>query len=304
MPDGPFFSVIIPTYNREKFILKTLGTVLAQSFTDYEILVVDNCSTDQTEELLRPYVAAGKVRFLKHDRNYERACSRNTGLENAAGRFVTFLDSDDLMYPDNLGDAHAYAEAHPEVALFQNRYELVDEGGRVLHRYRVPSLRDPVRAIAEGNFLSCIGVFLRRDLYRRFRFSTDPELTGSEDWDYWLRVVPHCRVGRINRVNSGIVHHGGRTVTTQRLAAVQERIERIVRRVAEDRELAAVYRPHLRRMRSSSLVFLASTANSGREYGKALGYLRAAVRTEPAIALSLRFVRALQIAAFRMDRGI
>jgi glycosyltransferase involved in cell wall biosynthesis len=304
MQSGPFFSVIIPTYNRERLLLRTLGTVLGQTFTDYEILVVDNCSTDRTEDVLRPYVAAGKVRFLKHDRNYERACSRNTGLENAAGRFVTFLDSDDLMYPDNLADAHAYALAHADVPLFQNLYELVDEGGRILHRYRVPSLRDPVRAIAEGNFLSCIGVFLRRDFYQRFRFSTDPALTGSEDWDYWLRVVPHCRVGRINRVNSGIVHHGARTVTTQRLAAVQERIERLVRRVVEDRELAAVYRPHLRRMESSSLVFLASTANSGGQYRQALGYLRAAVRKEPGVAFSLRFLRALQIAALRIDRGI
>src|SRR4051794_16378126 len=110
--DEPSFSVVIPTYNRANLLPKTLDSVFSQRYPAAEILVVDNCSTDNTEELLRPLVAAGKIRYIRHDRNYERARSRNTGMDHAQSEYVTFLDSDDLMYRDNLADAAAYIAQH------------------------------------------------------------------------------------------------------------------------------------------------------------------------------------------------
>ncbi|HWZ23211.1 MAG TPA: glycosyltransferase family 2 protein, partial [Cytophagaceae bacterium] len=91
--NAPFFSIVIPTYNREKCILNTLDTVFSQTFRDYEVIVVDNCSTDQTELVLSEFISSGKIKFIKHDKNYERAKSRNTGMKAARGNFLTFLDS-------------------------------------------------------------------------------------------------------------------------------------------------------------------------------------------------------------------
>ncbi|HYY94990.1 MAG TPA: glycosyltransferase family 2 protein, partial [Pyrinomonadaceae bacterium] len=71
----PFFSVVIPTYNRADFIVKTLRSVLAQTYAHREIIVVDNCSTDNTAELLDPFARAGQLRFIRHERNYERSRS-------------------------------------------------------------------------------------------------------------------------------------------------------------------------------------------------------------------------------------
>src|SRR5437879_12998904 len=107
MEHEPFFSVVIPTYNRAGLILKTLNTVLSQTYQSYEVIVVDDASTDDTEQILEPLVRTRRIRYIKHDQNYERAKSRNTGMENAAGDFLTFLDSDDLMYPTNLEDARS-----------------------------------------------------------------------------------------------------------------------------------------------------------------------------------------------------
>src|SRR5678816_2798547 len=98
MSEYPFFSVVIPTYNRAALIPATLESVFSQTYPHYEVIVVDDCSTDNTDEVMESYVTAGKIRYLKNERNSERAHSRNVGLEAARGDFATLLDSDDFMY--------------------------------------------------------------------------------------------------------------------------------------------------------------------------------------------------------------
>src|SRR5258705_12597746 len=166
MSQFPFFSIVIPTYNRATFIDATLQSVLSQTYSHYEIIIVDNCSTDNTEELLQPYIGAGKIQFIKHDHNYERARSRNTGMSAARGDFLTLLDSDDFMYPNNLADAAEYARTHPDIKCFHNLFEFVDPAGNVLRRYPMPSLKDQLKGIANANFMSCIGDFIHREIYQ------------------------------------------------------------------------------------------------------------------------------------------
>ena len=108
MPADIFFSIVIPTYNRASLIFETLDSVLSQSYTNYEVIIVDNCSTDNTEELLQPLMLSGKIRYIRNAENKERSYSRNVGLENAKGDFLTLLDSDDFMYPDCLADAQKF----------------------------------------------------------------------------------------------------------------------------------------------------------------------------------------------------
>ena len=299
----PSFSVVIPTYNRAALIPKTLDTVLRQRYPAHEILVVDNCSTDDTEQVLAPLVRAGKIRYLRHERNFERARSRNTGMENATGDYVTFIDSDDLMYPDNLADAAAHVQQHGSPAFFHNLYELVDTEGHLLHRYRFPPLDDPRLAIMEGNFFSCIGAFLRRDLYQQYRFDTDPELTGSEDWEFWIRVVADHAPGRIGKVNSAIVQHGGRTVVQTDLAAVRKRLARVRDKVIAHPRTREVYGPYLNRLDVGSVLYLASVANSARRHGDALKLLLEGLRLDYRLLWRERFLRIFRIALLRVDQG-
>lgn len=300
-----FFSIIIPTYNRAAFIEKTLRSVFSQTYDHFEIIIVDDCSTDNTEEVLRPFLASGKVRVIKHDQNYERAHSRNRGMEAARGDFVTFLDSDDLMYPENLADAAGYAQSHPDIKCFHNMYEFINEAGVVVYRPSLPSLRDQIKAIVRGNFMACIGDFIHRDIYTQYRFDTAPELIRSEDWDFWLRVLAKHRVGRIERVNNGVVQHGGRSLAAGPDVASMERLraglERMAAKIAADPELAEVYRPHLKRLEANTLTYLAIMANGGLKHQTALGYLRRAVAKDFGVIRTKSFIRSLQIALFRMD---
>jgi glycosyltransferase involved in cell wall biosynthesis len=300
MNEYPFFSVVIPTYNRAGFIEATLQSVLSQTYPQYEIIVVDNASTDNTEELLQPYIRASQIQFIKHERNYERARSRNTGMNAARGDFVTLLDSDDFMYPANLADAADYARAHPEIKCFHNLYEFVDSRRSVLRRYRMPSLKNQLRAITEGNFMSCIGDFIHREIYRRYQFDTTHELTGGEDWEFWLRVLADYKLGRIDKINSGILQHAGRSVNNQNLNSMKLGLEHLCAKLTTDPHLSEVYRPYLKRIRANSLLYMAILANSGGLFGEARKYLTDAVDTDFGLLASERFWRVLRRACFRL----
>jgi glycosyltransferase involved in cell wall biosynthesis len=303
MDRDPVFSVVIPTYNRANLILKTLKTVFAQTYPHYEVVVVDNCSTDETEEVLQPYIRAGHIRFIKHDRNYERATSRNTGMENATGDFVTFLDSDDFMYPAALADAAQFVKENPGIKLFHNLYQLVDPDNQVIYKFSFPPLDDHLRAITDGNFLSCIGDFIHREIYERYRFDTNPLLTSAEDWDFWLRVVADYRPGRINKVNSGVVHHGGRTIKNLDLEQLRQRLSYIVAKISDDPHLREVYGKYLKRLEVGSWIYMSTVANGSRQHGEALKCLLRAYAKDFRVASSLNFMKALGIAVLRLDKG-
>jgi glycosyltransferase involved in cell wall biosynthesis len=297
----PFFSVVIPTYNRAGFIVKTLRSVLAQTYAHREVIVVDNCSTDNTAELLEPFARAGQIRFIQHERNYERSRSRNTGMSAAQGDFLTLLDSDDLMYPTCLEDAARFALDNPSVKLFQSLAEVVDESGEVVYRMPYPPLRDRLKAISEGNFMSCIGDFLSREIYQAYRFDEDPSMPGLEDWDFWLRVLADHEVARLEKVNSGILQHGGRSVNNQDIERLQKGFARMLARLGGDPHLSAVYRPYLRRIRATCELYLATLSNSGKLHGAALKFLARAAATDPRVVPTRRFARLSQIALFRID---
>lgn len=291
----PFFSIVIPTYNRATLIERTLESVWRQTYSRYEVIVVDNCSEDRTEEVLAPYVEAGKIRFIRHDRNYERARSRNTGMGAAVGDFVTFLDSDDLMYPANLEDAAAYAVANPTIKCYHNLYEFVDSQNRVVYRPRFRPLTNRLRCIADGNFMSCIGNFIHRDIYSKYEFDTDPSLLGGEDWEFWLRVLAEHEVGRIEKINSGVVQHATRSSSNQNLEALFGGLRRMIENLRTDPHLAGVYEPYLPRIEASAMLYLAIQSNSGELHRQAIHYLVAAARKNPGVVASLRFVRILEL---------
>lgn len=292
MDHNPFFSVVIPTYNRSAIIGKTLQSVFDQTFRNFEIIVVDNCSTDDTQLRLKPLVDTGKIRFIRHEKNYERAASRNTGMKAAQGRFVTFLDSDDIMYPDNLADAFAFADENPLIPVFQNKYELINEQGQSIYQYPFPSLNNPLKAIAEGNFMSCIGGFISEDVYKNFFFDTTEVLQGIEDWEFWMRVIAAHPIGRIDKINSGIVHHRGRSVTTLSLTSYKRKMEYVVSRIETDPGLKS-YVQYKKNFQASTYMLSASMANSAGLYGEARAYLKSAFDIKRSLLLSFRFHRIL-----------
>ena len=207
------FTVIIPTYNRAHIICETIESVLNQTYSDFEIIIIDNFSTDNTIEILEKYKSDKRIRLIVSDKNYERSRSRNVGIEFAKGNFLSFLDSDDLMGPDCLKDAHEYILKHKNVKIFHNKYLFCDQNKKIIKTYQDKiNYELPFNSILKGNFLACIGVFICQDIYKNFLFLEDKAIIGSEDWLFWIQIIAHSRqIGHIDKVNSYIVQHSGRT---------------------------------------------------------------------------------------------
>lgn len=265
MSTQPFFSIVIPTYNRADMIGETLDCVLAQTFQDFEILVVDNCSTDRTTRVMENYLHDRRIQYIVNEQNMERSYSRNRGMKAARGTWLTLLDSDDFMYPDCLQDAKNFIEYNKEVYLFQNKYELVDNDRKVLYRYPFPSLKNPQKALTRGNYLSCIGVFLHRDIFTNIHFDENPELTGSEDYEYWFRVLAHYNPGRINKINSGIRQHPERSINENYVDRKLRQLTIIERKIHEDPALYKAFFHYLYRLRAS--FYLYAAINAGKASG-------------------------------------
>ena len=120
----PFFTVIIPLYNKEKFIENTLKSVFNQTFTDFEILVVNDCSTDKSLEIVKN-LDNSKIKIIQHKINKGLSASRNSGIINANADYLVFLDADDLLKPNYFEKIKFLIDNFPQAGLFATNYEEV-----------------------------------------------------------------------------------------------------------------------------------------------------------------------------------
>ena len=210
MNEIPFFSVVIPTYNRAAFLEKTIQSVLDQREQNFEVIVVDDGSTDNTEEVVKK-IASNKIRYYKIP-NSERGAARNFGASVSKGSYVNFLDSDDVLYPNHLTEAQYVVEKNHNPEFFHLGYDIKNDQEKLLtkvNRFR-GSIR--TRLIKEGNLLSCNGVFVRTDIIKENPFNEDRRLSGSEDYELWLRLSSKYNLIYSNEVTSCIINHVDRSV--------------------------------------------------------------------------------------------
>jgi hypothetical protein len=165
------------------------------------------------------------------------------------------------------------------------------------------SLRDHHRAILEGNFLSCIGVFIHRDIYRQVRFDVDPAVTGSEDWLFWIRVCADHKPIRIEAVNSGVVQHDGRTVQSIDLALLERRLQVIRGKILGDPHLAAVYGPRMNIYDTGCRIYMGVVANAAGRFADARRFLYGVFALDPRMLFRQHFLRPLGIALLEIDKG-
>jgi len=243
--DSPLFSIVVPTFNREGHIGRCLDSVVHQSFHDHEVVVVDNASTDGTVEVALDFAGRLDVRVLVNDSNRERSYSRNRGAENARGRFVVFLDSDDELRPDSLELAAAFVEADPDRRFFFQRLTIVDESGATVYEPVVRKSHTMQRTLAEGNPLSCSGVFVERSLFLEHRFDEAPELVGSEDWHCWIRIASEHEPVVCPGGGAILVDHTSRTTSLDSWQDAEKRFDFLAANLLADPKVRGYLAPHL-----------------------------------------------------------
>lgn len=211
----PFFSIVIPSYNRSTLIQGTLDSVLAQTFTDFEVWVVDNCSTDDTAEVVKTYCQKdARIQFVQNDQNYDRSYSRNRGIGLSRGQYISLLDSDDFLLPTCLEDAFQFIQKNPETKALHFDYEMVDETKRVLSNSKKwPNYPSTLQRILIANYIGNIGFFVKNDILNENLYDTTLMLTGSEDWDFWIRLIHRVPdLKSLPKINAQVLQHEGRTM--------------------------------------------------------------------------------------------
>lgn len=286
MAPDPFFSVIIPVYNRQSFIEKAIRSVLNQTFEDFEIIVIDDGSTDDTERAVKS-IESDKLRYIKK-KNEERGIARNTGAEQARGRYVNFFDSDDLLLPNHLQEAYSFIKRTNSAEVYHFAYEFRSEHGKLIER-RNRFRGDINKKLIHGNLLSCNGVFIRKDIAQLHPFRPDRALAASEDYELWLRLAARYKIHHSNIVTSVIVNHEGRSTIAYDIAKLIERIELLEKYIWEDPEIRKVYSKYKNVQRSDTKSYIALYLTlSGRPIGEVVLYLRKSFLLSPFTLLSRR----------------
>lgn len=209
-------SIIMPSYNTAKYIGKTIQSVLNQTYTNWELIIVDDCSTDNTDEIIAGFLSDSRIRYLKNDVNGGAAVSRNYALREAKGKWIAFLDSDDLWLPQKLEKQIAFMKKNNYAFTFTD-YMIQLNGKWLPFVYTGPD------------------VVNRRRMYNYCYFSTitvmyDREKTGliqienlrkNNDYAMWFQIIEKSNCYRLPECLSIYVKHNGSVSSGSKLKLIK-----------------------------------------------------------------------------------
>lgn len=202
-----FFSIIIPTYNRADIINDTIQSVINQSYTNWELIVIDDGGTDNTKDLINQINHPNISYYWKE--NGERGAARNFGVKKAKGEYIFFLDSDDLIYPKHLLQAKSKLIELKQPEFFHSRYEEIFIDKKVKSPYL--DQNKIWQIIQKQNKFAC-QFFLRTDIALLHSFCENKELSVGEDWLLILEIGAKFNLNVSNNYTSAIVHHKERSM--------------------------------------------------------------------------------------------
>jgi glycosyltransferase involved in cell wall biosynthesis len=284
------YSIIIPTYNRGTHLGNTIKSVLAQTQSNFEIIIVDDGSTDNTEAIVRS-LNDSRIFYYKKE-NGERGAARNYGTAKAKGNYVTFLDSDDELYPDFIKEADNIVESyHPK--FFHIGYEIfhVSSGKRTQYKLK-DSINDD---LIKGNYLSCLGVFIDRQVALENPFHEDRKLSGLEDWELWLRLAAQYQLHFSNKMCARLNDHDDRSVVNFDPMKLIARHELFISLVRNNSLLVKKYGDRFGEFTSSNYSYIAlHLALTKKNKPLALSYLTKSIKTSPKAIFNRRFLAILK----------
>ncbi|MDD2236996.1 MAG: glycosyltransferase [Kiritimatiellae bacterium] len=214
----PTVSICMPSRNQARFLPQTLDSALAQTFQDFEIIIVDDGSTDESPAIHQQYAARypERITALTHPEHAHLGISATTNraLDHASGELIVILDSDDLWRPDTLERRLHFMRKNPEIALMATHYDLINEHNEIIRQKAAPDLRDDCKnpfLLTHRLILGCdIGnptIMLRRDALRHMQAFDETLIHG--DWELWVRIASRHSVGFLPEVTALHRRHQG-----------------------------------------------------------------------------------------------
>lgn len=231
---APRVSVIIPTYNRADFIGEAVESVLKQGFVDFELIVIDDGSTDNTRTVLETFT---DERLIVHFQpNSGRSHARNKGLRQARGEYITFLDSDDVYLPGKLAKSVAFLDAHSEFGMVYTAGSFIDDHGRSLHV--IYKAHDQGSIYSKIAFFTPLTILLPTVMVRSSVMAEvgefDESLHRFEDTDMWRRIAKAYSIGALDEVTCLIRTHENNELASQDPDVLAAAVEQYIAKVLID----------------------------------------------------------------------
>jgi glycosyltransferase involved in cell wall biosynthesis len=216
---GPFFSIVIPTYNRGVFIKSAIDSVFSQVFDNFELLVVDDGSKDNTAEVVAQYTDVRFHYYLKE--NGERGAARNYGFNKAKGKYVLFLDSDDRLYPAHLDTLYGQIKKLDNPNFIATKYDFERDGQ--IQSSRMDHIEEgwySLDTFVQGNFLAC-NICVRRENPQLRLFEEDRRYAAVEDWMFVLENMQNDKLYLVDKVTLTMNDHDQRSMRANNQALVR-----------------------------------------------------------------------------------
>lgn len=256
----PKISVCIPTYNRATYLRAALNSVFEQSMQDFEVIVYDDASFDDTVDVIKDFPDQ-RLRYFRQSHNVGIAQNRNSCLSEVRGDYIAWLDSDDLYLPEMLSRQAAVLDKHPNVGLVHGAFHVIDGEGKPLPSWPRPFEKDTIeesvdafRELALCNYINSSTVMVRRGAYDSAgRYSV--ELANfCEDLEMWLRIGLHYDIAFTARPVAACRWHNDRATTTASRQQSCTRFERlVVHRVFFDHSAEIANRRRLKRRADAAI---------------------------------------------------
>ena len=290
---NPTFSIIIPTYNRAHRIAETIQSVLTQHYNDFELIIIDDGSTDNTGEIVDSF-SDERIQYFKKE-NEERAIARNFGIKKADGKYITFLDSDDGLYTHCFEEALKVIKSNNNPEWLHLAYEIKDEIGKVLRRENIRN-GDINKSLITGNHLSCIGVFVRKDILQKHQFNTDPDIIGSEDYVLWMELACLYPLRYSNKISAFMVQHVGRSVINFKKDQLIKRIKKNIQYIVKNPSFQNSFNKKVASFKAHRYLYLANHLSRSHSKISSLNYYFLSISIFPIIIFSrnsLSFIKSL-----------
>ena len=222
-------SVVMSVFNDENWLKYSIESILNQTFRDFEFIIVDDGSTDNTYDALRVYSNHNNILSYRI-KNSERGAARNYGASMARGKYLNFFDSDDIALENHTKVASSKILELNNPPLFnlsyaykfENKIKNIVLSGKINNK------------LYSNNIISCNGVFIRKDIFEKNKFSENRDLSGSEDWHLWIRLASQYEIFSFKEITTHIVDNENRSMKTQSLKQVKKRIDILLKYVNND----------------------------------------------------------------------
>lgn len=219
-------SIIMPSYNTGRFIRDSIESVIAQTYTNWELIIVDDCSTDNTDDIVSTYLSDKRIKYLKNERNSGAAISRNYALREAKGKWIAFLDSDDTWHSQKLEKQIAFMLENDYKFTYTD-YKMQLNGEWLPYIYYGPSVVNK-RKMKDYCYISTITVMYDREYVGLVQIES---VRKNNDYAMWLRIVEKTPCYRLPECLSYYIKHDGSISSGSKLKLIKHHY--ILWRIAE-----------------------------------------------------------------------